>query len=91
MICLEEQIQQFTTVRENITDLLGSTKAADDLLQNSIYIISVGSNDLFEYEATQIFGHVDPKPFVTNLTQAYAAHLMVRNNLLIGFSCLALI
>ncbi|KAK1432597.1 hypothetical protein QVD17_09494 [Tagetes erecta] len=75
VICMEEQIQQFATVRENITELLGSSKAADDLLQSSIYLISIGSNDLFEYAAAQIFATANPKPFVSNLTQAYAARL----------------
>ncbi|KAK1432595.1 hypothetical protein QVD17_09492 [Tagetes erecta] len=77
VITLEEQIEQFATVRENITELLGSPKATDDLLQSSIYIFNVGSNELIEYP----FAHntSDPeelKQYIANVTQTYAIHLM---------------
>ncbi|MFS7970186.1 putative triacylglycerol lipase [Helianthus anomalus] len=78
VICMEEQIQQFATVRGNITELLGSPKVVDDLLQKSIYLISIGSNDLVEYALTH--SPSDSKQFMANLTQAYAAHLTVRKN-----------
>ncbi|GJV92148.1 GDSL esterase/lipase-like protein [Tanacetum coccineum] len=75
VISMAEQIQQFATVRSNITELLGSPRDADDLLQNSVYIISVGSNDLVEYTLSQGGQTGDPKQFMVNLTEAYATHL----------------
>ncbi|KAL8251426.1 hypothetical protein R6Q59_035119 [Mikania micrantha] len=72
---MEDQINQFATVGANITELLGSQMVADDLLQNSVYIISIGSNDIVEYAAGHIVQPGDPKQFMFNLTQAYAAHL----------------
>lgn len=74
---MAEQIQQFATVRSNITELLGSPKDVDDLLQNSVYIISVGSNDLVEYTLSQGGQTGHPKQFMANLTEAYATHLAV--------------
>ncbi|KAJ0711548.1 putative triacylglycerol lipase [Helianthus annuus] len=76
---MEEQIQQFATVRRNITELLGSPKVVDDLLQKSIYLISIGSNDLVEYALTH--SPSDSKQFIANLTQAYATHLTNLYNL----------
>ncbi|KAI3784541.1 hypothetical protein L1987_43641 [Smallanthus sonchifolius] len=65
-------------VRTNLTELFGSPKVVDDLLQNSIYIFNIGSNDLIEYALAlaHTTDPADPKQFVANLTQAYAAHLM---------------
>ncbi|KAI3725852.1 hypothetical protein L1987_65648 [Smallanthus sonchifolius] len=78
VITLEQQIQQLTTVRTNLTELLGSPKVVDDLLRSSIYIFNIGSNDLIEYALAlaHTTDPADPKQFVVNLTQAYAAHLM---------------
>lgn len=76
---MEEQILQFATVRDNITELLGSPKAAHDLLQSSIYIFNIGSNELIEYPFTH--NTTDPaelKQYIANITQTYAIHLMVR-------------
>ncbi|XP_024978454.1 GDSL esterase/lipase LTL1-like [Cynara cardunculus var. scolymus] len=73
VICLEEQIQQFATVRQAITELLDSPKAVDDLLQNSIYILSIGSNDLIEFELAGQPGGRDK--FLAKLTETYAEHL----------------
>ncbi|KAK1432594.1 hypothetical protein QVD17_09491 [Tagetes erecta] len=76
VITLEEQIQQFATVRENITTLLGSPKAADDLLQSSIYIFNIGSNELIEYPFNHsISDPAELKQYIANATQAYAVHL----------------
>ncbi|KAI3499914.1 hypothetical protein L1887_35728 [Cichorium endivia] len=71
VISFEEQIQQFATVAKNITALLGTSKG-DLLLQESMYIISIGSNDIVNY----IFNRtMTPKQLIANLTDAYATHL----------------
>ncbi|KVH92259.1 Lipase, GDSL [Cynara cardunculus var. scolymus] len=54
-------------------ELLDSPKAVDDLLQNSIYILSIGSNDLIEFELAGQPGGRDK--FLAKLTETYAEHL----------------
>ncbi|KAI4314623.1 hypothetical protein L6164_027511 [Bauhinia variegata] len=46
VISLEEQIQQFATVRRNISVHLKST--ADARIKKSIFLFSIGSNDFFD-------------------------------------------
>ncbi|KAF5798593.1 putative triacylglycerol lipase [Helianthus annuus] len=70
---MEEQVQQFATVRGNITALLGESKG-DGLLQKSMYIFSIGSNDIMEYLFSPL-KTMTPEQFVINLTDAYAIHL----------------
>ncbi|KAD5960778.1 hypothetical protein E3N88_12250 [Mikania micrantha] len=71
VVSMEEQVQQFETVRGNITALLGESKGSG-LLQNSMYIFSIGSNDLMTYIFTR---PMTPEQFVVNLTDTYAFHL----------------
>ncbi|MFS7954983.1 putative triacylglycerol lipase [Helianthus anomalus] len=66
-------VQQFATVQGNITALLGKSKG-DRLLQKSMYIFSVGSNDIMEYYFTYP-RIMTPEQFVINLTDTYAIHL----------------
>ncbi|KAH8508136.1 hypothetical protein H0E87_010318 [Populus deltoides] len=49
VVPMREQIQQFSTVCGNLTEMLG-TEAAADMLSKSLFLISVGGNDLFEYQ-----------------------------------------
>ncbi|KAL4363621.1 hypothetical protein GQ457_04G023170 [Hibiscus cannabinus] len=49
VISLEEQIQQFSTVRSNITNMTGSDAQTDAILLKAFFLISIGSNDMFEY------------------------------------------
>ncbi|KAK9049995.1 hypothetical protein SSX86_031036 [Deinandra increscens subsp. villosa] len=71
VISMEEQVQQFAAVRGNITAFLGESKG-DSLLQNSMYILSIGGNDIMEY----VYTHpMTPEQFVVNLTNTYAIHL----------------
>lgn len=73
VVSLEEQIQQFATVKGNITAILGESNG-QLLLQGSMYIMSIGSNDIMSY----IFTHpVTPELFIANLTATYAIHLKV--------------
>lgn len=50
VVPLRKQVQeQFVTVHSNLTKLLGSPATAD-LLSASLFVISVGGNDLLEYK-----------------------------------------
>ncbi|CAK9142799.1 unnamed protein product [Ilex paraguariensis] len=77
VIPLGLQIQQFTTVQANITAVLSPDKA-QRLISNSLYIISVGSNDLFDYQEKPT---VPPETLLINLTEAYCNHLKDLYNL----------
>ncbi|KAI5684036.1 hypothetical protein M9H77_05264 [Catharanthus roseus] len=69
VVPLGQQIQQFAAVQGNITELLGSPKA-ENHLANSLYLISVGSNDIFDNA-----NHTNPIILLSNLTNSYANHL----------------
>jgi len=71
VISMEEQIHQFATVQGNITASLGGSEAGL-LLEDSMYIISVGSNDIMEYLFKPF---VPPEVLIANLTATYAIHL----------------
>ncbi|KAL7231243.1 hypothetical protein ACSBR2_009498 [Camellia fascicularis] len=73
VVPLGEQIQQFSTVRPNITIILGPDKA-DKLISNSLYLISVGGNDFFDYQRYNSTTML-PETFMTILLSAYATHL----------------
>ncbi|KAL6224424.1 hypothetical protein ACLB2K_003279 [Fragaria x ananassa] len=61
VVSLGNQIQQFEAVRGNISQIVGHNKT-DTLLSKSLFIISIGSNDLFEL--------VDYYPNTTDLFKA---------------------
>lgn len=46
---MTDQFQQFSYVREVITNMTGSEQAANDILSKAFFLISVGSNDFFDY------------------------------------------
>ncbi|PIA32899.1 hypothetical protein AQUCO_04300084v1 [Aquilegia coerulea] len=65
-------IQQFATVRGNLTASLGP-EAADTLLSKSIYFLSIGSNDIFRYYVVN--KTFNQEKFVATLEYAYENHL----------------
>ncbi|XP_030466898.2 GDSL esterase/lipase At5g55050-like [Syzygium oleosum] len=66
-----EQVEQYATVRNNITELMGTSRGKT-MLSNSLFVISVGSNDIFDYfESSQ---SRSPE-FLVNLGNQYEAHL----------------
>ncbi|XP_057469674.1 GDSL esterase/lipase At4g28780-like [Actinidia eriantha] len=79
VISLGEQIQQFSTVRPNITDIVGADKA-DSLISKSVYLLSVGSNDMFDYQLYNS-SNMSPDTFITTLLQAYNNHFKDLYNL----------
>lgn len=78
VVPLKKQAQeQFVAVYGNLTKLLGSSATAD-LLSKSLFIISVGGNDLFEYKylnSTQ----EGLDQFIQHLMAEYEANLRVIN------------
>lgn len=58
-----------------MTELLGEAKT-ETLLANSIFIISVGSNDLFDYFRYD-FQNISAPSLLYSLTFTYANHLQV--------------
>ncbi|EXC35275.1 GDSL esterase/lipase [Morus notabilis] len=72
VISVAEQVQQFAKVRNAYTKLLGNQ--AEDRLSKSLFLISVGSNDIFEYflyNQTQI----KSENFISTLLYSYEYHL----------------
>ncbi|CAI0394330.1 unnamed protein product [Linum tenue] len=78
VVPLKTQIQQFSTVAKNLTFLLGRTHAAAHLAQ-SVFLFSVGSNDIFDYEKNVTGGNqqfnVSAKAFLTSMISEYGLHL----------------
>ncbi|KAK2656898.1 hypothetical protein Ddye_009950 [Dipteronia dyeriana] len=69
---LGKQIQQFVTVHSNITELRGTEETAD-MLSNSLFLISAGSNDIFDY--LRINGNPSLPDFLTTIHSTYHDHL----------------
>ncbi|XP_021819542.1 GDSL esterase/lipase At4g16230-like [Prunus avium] len=79
VVPLGDQIQQFATVRGNFTELIGPN-ATDKFLAKSLFIISVGSNDLFDHVElpSNSSTSVDPEDeffYMANLQFTYRKHL----------------
>lgn len=74
VIPLGKQIEQFATVCDNITKAIGQAKA-QHLLQNAFYLLSVGSNDLFDYK--QYGSNLTGSDFIDYLDSIFASHLEV--------------
>nr|KAJ0217989.1 hypothetical protein LSAT_V11C300128940 [Lactuca sativa] len=74
VVPLWDQIQQFATVRGNMSDVLGNG-TADFFIGMSHCIISVGSNDFFEKQNSLFRNETQPQQLIANLTATYAIHL----------------
>ncbi|XP_062022909.1 GDSL esterase/lipase At5g18430-like [Rosa rugosa] len=70
VVSLGNQIQQFAAVRGNFTEMVGF-KTTDTVLSKSLFIISIGSNNLFELVE-----------YFPNATDLYKAKLMERLQLM---------
>ncbi|KAK9034881.1 hypothetical protein V6N11_076936 [Hibiscus sabdariffa] len=76
VISLEEQIQQFSTVRSNITNMTGSDAQTDAILSKAFFLISIGSNDMFEYLLNlTVPPSMSTPEFNTALVSTYENHL----------------
>ncbi|XP_031094310.1 GDSL esterase/lipase At1g74460-like [Ipomoea triloba] len=72
VIPLGKQIKQFATVCDDITKAIGQAKA-QHLLQNAFYLLSVGSNDLFDYK--KYGSNLTTPDFIDHLGGFLASHL----------------
>ncbi|XP_022741821.1 GDSL esterase/lipase At5g33370-like [Durio zibethinus] len=75
VISLEEQIQQFSTIRSNITNMTGSDAVTDSILSKAFFLISIGSNDIFEYLLNLITRPMSMPEFNATLISTYENHL----------------
>ncbi|KAH0464305.1 hypothetical protein IEQ34_007091 [Dendrobium chrysotoxum] len=72
------QIENFATIRSNMTSHL-SEMQANQLLSKSIFIISTGGNDIFDYFLQHNAPNVTEKEkFITTLVSTYKYHLEVK-------------
>ncbi|XP_065854933.1 GDSL esterase/lipase At5g55050-like [Euphorbia lathyris] len=76
VIPLSEQFRQFSTVRDNITEFMGPKNTAK-MLSESVFLISVGSNDLFAYQHAQGASNniTQQHLYLQLLQQTYQTHL----------------
>ncbi|XWS33922.1 hypothetical protein CRYUN_Cryun22dG0124600 [Craigia yunnanensis] len=77
VISLEEQIQQFSTIRSNITYMTRSEVATDSILSKAFFLISIGSNDIFEYLLNLTRPSMSIPEFNVTLISTYENHLKV--------------
>ena len=70
---MSRQLDYFSGVVEHLTKLSGRKKTAS-LLSRSIFLISAGSNDMFEYSASP----GDDYEFLVGLVDAYKSYITVR-------------
>ncbi|OAY76040.1 GDSL esterase/lipase [Ananas comosus] len=76
VIPMNTQVQNFATVRRQMDKLAGPAGAAD-FLSRSLFFISAGSNDMFEYSSKS---HGNDTAFIANLTSTYGKHLKALYN-----------
>ncbi|XP_050365487.1 GDSL esterase/lipase At5g55050-like [Argentina anserina] len=77
-IPLAEQIQQFSLVRSNLSALMGPV-ATETYLSKSLFFISIGSNDMFEYYSSN--SSIPKEQFLSSLVATYENHLKTLLNL----------
>ncbi|KAK5784551.1 hypothetical protein PVK06_039077 [Gossypium arboreum] len=75
VISMGDQIQQFSTVRSNITNMTASDAATDAILSKAFFLISVGSNDIFEYLLNITRPPMTIPEFNATLVSTYEYHL----------------
>lgn len=81
IIPLSKQVEQFASVRRNISSRVGngSAAAADALLSRSLFLVSTGGNDLFAFFARNSTpSDADKRRFVANLVALYQNHMKVK-------------
>lgn len=75
MIPFGEQVEQFAIVRNKISELLGEEGAAANISE-SLFLISVGSNDILEHFAYNQSGQA----YITTLMSTYESRIRVTIN-----------
>lgn len=77
VVPLGEQIRQFGTVQSNFTEIMGP-EATRLTLSKSIFLVSVGGNDLFDYNQTT--SGLSKEGYVLTLQLSLRNHLEVSMN-----------
>ncbi|KAG8364441.1 hypothetical protein BUALT_Bualt19G0129200 [Buddleja alternifolia] len=72
VVPLSEQINQFTSVHDNFTAIIGPGKTKE-ILCKSLFFISIGSNDIFDYFQSKTEIPIDK--FITILMSTYSKHI----------------
>lgn len=70
---LRKQIEQFLTVYANITTIRGPEETAN-MVSKSLFLISVGSNDIFEFQENRT---TTPEKLLDTMLYAYQDNLKV--------------
>lgn len=76
VVYLEKQVQQFALVRGNITQILGPAKAAN-LVSKAVFLVSTGSNDLFDFASNDTDIHFGVEEYIAILQLNYFSHIRV--------------
>lgn len=76
VVSLTQQIEQFQSVCENITEIYGDDDIASKLVANAFYLISVGSNDFFDQFRYNY--NISAPELITYLSDTFANHLQVK-------------
>ncbi|KAF5453841.1 hypothetical protein F2P56_023559 [Juglans regia] len=71
VIPMRDQVQQFKTVHSNLSEAMGGSP--DNIISKSFFLISVGSNDIFEYFALNKTQTLEE--FIATLIDNYRTHL----------------
>ncbi|KAK2408738.1 GDSL esterase/lipase [Trifolium repens] len=74
VVFLEKQVEQFAQVRGNITQILGASKAAK-FVSKAVFLISTGSNDLFDFGKNDSNIHFGVEEYFSILQLNYFSHL----------------
>ncbi|KAK6118673.1 hypothetical protein DH2020_047586 [Rehmannia glutinosa] len=72
VVPLSQQISQFSTVKDNLTALIG-LGASEQILSKSLFFISIGSNDIFGYFLSMSTMPADQ--YIGLLISAYSDHI----------------
>ncbi|KAL5557442.1 hypothetical protein UlMin_039678 [Ulmus minor] len=80
VVALGKQIEQFEIVHGILTEIIGE-KATSRMLANSLFIISVGSNDFFEFNKTSTTRNLSIEDYMSTLQSTYHDHLQNLFNL----------
>ncbi|XP_038982236.1 GDSL esterase/lipase At4g16230-like [Phoenix dactylifera] len=81
VISMAKQVQYFETVRSNLIAHMGMT-ATEKLLENSVFFVSTGSNDILDYFAANgPVSRAQMIAFLSNVSVTYKGHLRQLYNL----------
>ena len=77
IVAMSKQVEQFGTLRCNISARI-SKEAADNVLSRSLFLISTGGNDIFAFFSANSTPTAAPKQlFTANLVSQYKNHVKV--------------